>query len=62
MLKEYGVTADRTLEGRDVEYLPFVTLLNIAVAMAPKRRRAVPASPAAVPLSSLSVQLEAWCS
>lgn len=44
------MTAIRTLGGREVAYSPFVTLLNIAVAIAPKRRRAVPARPAAVPL------------
>lgn len=38
------------LLGRDVAYFPFVTLLKIAVAIAPKRSRAVPARPAAVPL------------
>jgi hypothetical protein len=43
-------TEVRTLLGRDVAYFPFVTLLKIAVAIAPKRRRAVPARPAAVPL------------
>jgi hypothetical protein len=31
-------------------YLLLLTLLKIAVATAPKRRRAVPAKPAAVPL------------
>lgn len=55
-------TLERTLLGREVAYLPFVTLLKIAVAIAPKRRRAVPARPAAVPLLGLvSIQI-ASCS
>jgi hypothetical protein len=45
-----GAMLERTDGAREVAYLPFVTLLKMAVAIAPKRRRAVPASPAAVPL------------
>lgn len=49
-LKEKGEMEVRMLVGRVEVYFEFVTLLNIAVAIAPKRRRAVPARPAAVPL------------
>ncbi len=43
-------TASRTWAGRVSAYLLLVTLLKMAVATAPARRREVPARPAAVPL------------
>ena len=43
-------TFARTEAGRVLAYFPFVTLLKMAVAMAPKSNLVVPARPAAVPL------------
>lgn len=43
-------TEEVTWDGRDAAYLLFAMLLNIAVAIAPKRSRVVPARPAATPL------------
>lgn len=43
-------TEEVTWEGRDAAYLLLAMLLNIAVAIAPKRSRIVPARPPDTPL------------